>query len=179
MMAEFLGRAFIDKGLFSKEQMGIVRDEILKPSYDYNCKDDSLWKYYNHMLVALKRAHPRTWMEEHRDIHKLVCAEFMIATQLVNKFAASLGPVTVTTTPTLADEVAGEVQELPTRELEGMNLEEFAEEKQDSVFKATVTKPDVPFIEGDVTAEEQAHIDALMAKMSGNKPEEANLNLPD
>jgi len=214
MMAEFLGRAFIDKGLFSKEQMGIVRDEILKPSYDYNCKDDSLWKYYNHMLVALKRAHPRTWMEEHRDIHKLVCAEFMIATQLVNKFAASLGPVTVTTTPTLADEVAGEVIPLPIKDMVGMNLEEFAEVKQDSVFKATVTNPDsatkklngfnngrdttdgvgglsahdfmvpetkkeIPFIEGDVTAEEQAHIDALMAKMSGNKPEEANLNLPD
>ena len=211
MMAEFLGRAFIDKGLFSKEQMGIVRDEILKPSYDYNCKDDSLWKYYNHMLVALKRAHPRTWMEEHRDIHKLVCAEFMIASTIVQNLATSLGPVVTTTNhvgppvvvqaitnpgPTHVYEIIEKAVEkgiaesraeiesngkssLPKKKLEGLNLEEFAEEKQDSVFKATVTKPDVPFIEGDVTPEEQAHIDALMAKMSGNKPEEANLNLPD
>lgn len=193
VMAEFLGRAFIDKGLFSKEQMGIIRDEMKKPSFLYDGPDDSLWNYYNHMLVALKRAHPRTWMEEHRDIHKLVCAEFMIATNLVQKFAASLGPVTVTSKPTLADEVAGEVVSIVEAEksIEKMTIEEFAETKQDSVFQAIITKPDepaisdmkpdnsIPFMEGDVTAEEQAHIDALMAKMGGGKVESADLNLPD
>jgi hypothetical protein len=215
MMAEFLGRAFIDKGLFSKEQMGIVRDEILKPSYDYNCKDDSLWKYYNHMLVALKRAHPRTWMEEHRDIHKYVYKEFNLPTTINVPFKATTIVVQV-----LPDE--------PIKHPDGSYeyTVKLAEDQtpgsvildltpnEESNFKATITKPDsstkklngfnngrdttdgvggqaahdfmvpetkkeIPFIEGDVTAEEQAHIDALMAKMSGNKPEEANLNLPD
>lgn len=203
IMAEFLGRAFIDKGLFSKEQMGIVRDEILKPSYQYGCKLDSLWQYYNHMMVALKRAHPRTWMEEHRDIHRLVCAEFMIASQVVTNLVTSLGPVTVTTTPTLADEVAGEVVSVVEVEkaVEKMNIEEFAEIKADlqseNLVKetseskkvqedtpASELKPDnsVPFLDGDdsVTPEEQKLIDERMAKLFGIKSESSmDLNLPD
>jgi len=78
LISEFLGKAFFQKYLFSKEQIGIVRDELQKPSFDYSAPADSLWTYYNHMLVALKKAHPRTWMEEQRDLHQAVCTEFMI-----------------------------------------------------------------------------------------------------
>ena len=79
IVSEFLGRAFFMKKLFSKEQIGIVRDEMSKPNFDYNAKDDSLWTYYNHMLIALKRAHPRTWMEEQRNLHQEICKEFGIS----------------------------------------------------------------------------------------------------
>lgn len=83
-ISEFLGRAFFKQKLFTKEQIGIVRDEMIKPSFDYNADPHSLWTYYNHMLVALKKAHPRTWMEEQRNLHKFVCSEFEIKVHTSN-----------------------------------------------------------------------------------------------
>jgi hypothetical protein len=144
-ICKFLGIAFFQKGLFSKEQIGIVRDEILKPSFTYDSNPESLWTYYNHMLVALKRAHPRTWMEEHRDIHKLVCTEFMIASQIVQNTVASLGPVVTTTNhvgppvvinitpnPGPVSIYSEQEQEKPT---EKKHIEEFAEELLDKVIE--------------------------------------------
>ena len=207
IMAEFLGRAFINKGLFSKEQIGIMRDEITKSSYNYNCNDDSLWKYYNHMLVALKRTHPRTWMEEHRDIHKLVCTEFMTTTLTMSNVIANLEPVI--TIPILVEEVVNEIPELPKKKMTGINLEEFAEIKQDSTFQATITNPDEPnldeleieninideektmkkvnpetysnndFLIDDISAEEQKLIDERLSMFTVKKENSINLNLPD
>lgn len=189
-IAEFLGRAFFNDDLFTKEQIGIVRDEMQHPSYDYDARPDSLWTYYNHMLVALKRAHPRTWMEEQLQLHKAVCKEFNLVVQPVATIT-----VTSNTGPVVIQAISNDgpvsvySQQEEEKPVGKMNIEELAEVKQDSVFKQIITSPDepvlkpdnsVPFLE-DITPEEQALIDQRMAMLGGGKKEESimDLNLPD
>lgn len=198
-MAEFFGRAFFEKDLFSKEQIGIVRDQCFKPTYDYNCPDDSLWKYYNHMLVALKQAHPRTWMEEHRDIHKFVVKEFNLPTygqgilsQIITT-TNNVGPATVIqVTPDSGSvsiytvESEAELSTEASRQLHGVDnnievstpiKEEPAIEDETPVSELKLDSS-VPFLE-DITEEEQKLIDKRMAMFGTGKTESIDLNLPD
>jgi len=187
-VAEFLGRVFFVKGLFTKEQIGIVRDEMMKPSFSYSSGSDTLWAHYNHMLIALKRAHPRTWMDEQLALHKTVCAEFMLTTTTVTTTA----PVVVK-----AVQVPGPVnvfvEQGDDTPQEKMNMEEFAEVKQDleiansnEEVEILTTEPEltstnsIPFLGDDVTDEEQRLIDERMAQLTGSKKEDSvDLNLPD
>ena len=50
-----------------------------KPSYDYNCEINSLWAFYNHVTYALKKSHPRDWMDDQRKFHWFVAFEFDLA----------------------------------------------------------------------------------------------------
>lgn len=145
-IATFLGKAFFTKGLFTKEQIGIVRDEMDKPSFLYDENGNSLWSYYNHMLVALKKAHPRTWMDEQRDLHNFVCQEFNLTVQqpsLISQIVQNTPVMTVTTTnhvgpPVViqAIENSGPVNIYSEQEgekpVEKMNMEELAEILEDA-----------------------------------------------
>lgn len=170
-ISAFLGTAFFKRGLFSKEQIGIVRDELIKPSYDYNAPLDSLWTYYNHMLVSLKKANPRTWMDEQRELHNYVCEYFNIQIpKAVTEFpltgtgngqaSISEGDPTVTTgstghtTPTSEDEI--------------------------NISSTTAARfsggGDITY---EVTPEEQKQIDAAIASLDKIEIATPSLNLPD
>jgi hypothetical protein len=44
----------------------------------YNAPSESLWVMYNHILVVLKSAHPKTWMKQQTHIHYSIMNEFDI-----------------------------------------------------------------------------------------------------
>lgn len=67
--AELLGVLYIEQGLLTTEQIAIVRHEFKKPSVKYNTPGDSLWTLYNHILIALSKSHPRTWMDQQKLVH--------------------------------------------------------------------------------------------------------------
>lgn len=193
-MAEFFGRAFFEKGLFSKEQIGIVRDEAFKPSYEYGVKDDSLWKYYNHMLVALKKAHPRTWMEEHLDIHKFVCSEFGIMIPVTNATVTSVAPVIpVQAVPapleelSLDDKSEAQVENVTEQAVEDITVKE---ESKVHVKVSNIQEESVPeespviedkkneIIGEEISDEDQKIINERMA-IFGASNDSNKLNLPD
>ena len=76
--AEFMGRLYFEHEALTAEQMGMIREQFNKPSFVYNGKPDSVWCMYNAIVYSLQKAHPRTWMDQQRAMHWLVCEHFKI-----------------------------------------------------------------------------------------------------
>lgn len=74
--AELLGVLFAEYEILTTEQMSLVKQQMEKPSYFYNGDVNSLWSFYNHITLALKKSHPRNWMEDQRKLHWFLSMEF-------------------------------------------------------------------------------------------------------
>ena len=74
--AELLGVLFAEYEILTTEQMSLVKQQMDKPSYFYNGDVNSLWSFYNHVTLALKKSHPRNWMEDQRKLHWFLSMEF-------------------------------------------------------------------------------------------------------
>jgi hypothetical protein len=66
--AELLGRLYFEQGIVKPDQVAIIRNEIEKPTHDYNCKD-SAWELYNYCNFALKNSHPANYFQQHAELH--------------------------------------------------------------------------------------------------------------
>lgn len=79
VMAELTGRLHIEKRLITAEQLSIIKSEILKPSFvELAANPNSLWTYYNYVILSLQKSHPKTWMDQQRLSHWFICEEFGI-----------------------------------------------------------------------------------------------------
>lgn len=76
-----LGRLFAEEEILTLTQTGIVKREMFKPSFKYNCDKDSAWAMYNHITHALKESHPLTYLTDHQRVHEFFVNEYG---QLVN-----------------------------------------------------------------------------------------------
>lgn len=74
--AELLGILYAEYEILTTEQMSTVKQQMDKSSYDYNCEVNSLWAFYNHVTYALKKSHPKDWMEDQRKLHLFISMEF-------------------------------------------------------------------------------------------------------
>jgi hypothetical protein len=74
--AELLGILYAEYEIITSEQLSIVKQQMDKPSYDYNCEVNSLWAFYNHVTYALKKSHPKDWMDDQRKLHLFIAMEF-------------------------------------------------------------------------------------------------------
>ena len=77
--AELLGVLYMEYGILTGEQMGIIKREFKKPSFNYTTAPDSLWTLYNHILVALDKSHPRTWMDQQKVVHFHLLTEYNLS----------------------------------------------------------------------------------------------------
>jgi hypothetical protein len=77
--SQILGRLYFEHGLLTGEQLGIIKEQYKRPSFDYKVSKDNLWQLYCHIIFALKKAHPRTWLDQQRLIHWFLCQELGIA----------------------------------------------------------------------------------------------------
>jgi len=76
--AELLGRLYLDIKMISGEQLRVIKREFEKPSFGYTTDPDSLWTLYNHILIALSKCHPRTWMEQQKLVHLHLMSEYQL-----------------------------------------------------------------------------------------------------
>jgi len=74
--AELLGILYAEYEILTNEQISVVKNQMEKPSYDYNCDFNSLWAFYNHVTYALKKSHPKDWMDDQRKLHWFIAMEF-------------------------------------------------------------------------------------------------------
>jgi hypothetical protein len=72
-----LGRLYFTNAL-STQQLSAIKSEIKNSKITYNAAAESLWVMYNHILVVLKSAHPKTWMKQQTHIHYSIMNEFDI-----------------------------------------------------------------------------------------------------
>ena len=80
--SELAGRLFIEEDMLDSQQMTCVKAEMDKPSFNYNCGDQTAWAFYNHVTHALKKAHPRDWLADQQNFHDFMTAECLNHTAL-------------------------------------------------------------------------------------------------
>jgi hypothetical protein len=71
-----LGELFAKDEILTLTQVGIVKREMDKPTYTYNCHTDSAWAMYNHITLALKESHPMNYLDNHQLVHTYFVNEF-------------------------------------------------------------------------------------------------------
>lgn len=65
-----LGELYAKDEILTLTQVGIVKREMDKPSFNYNCDPDSAWAMYNHITYSLKESHPMTYLDDHQKVHE-------------------------------------------------------------------------------------------------------------
>ena len=76
VFGKLLGELYFNLKLLTGEQMAIIKREYERPSFTYTTGKNNLWTLYNHILVALKISHPRTWMEQQSAINYKIAMDF-------------------------------------------------------------------------------------------------------
>jgi hypothetical protein len=67
--AELVGRLFIEEKILDTTQLSCIKNEMHKPTYQYDTTPDTVWSFYNHVTYALKKAHPRDWLNDSQQYH--------------------------------------------------------------------------------------------------------------
>ena len=75
--AELLGRLYCEQDILDLNQMGVVKAEMKKPSFDYQADQDNAWAFYNHVTHALKKTHPRSWLSDTRKFHEFIVGDLL------------------------------------------------------------------------------------------------------
>lgn len=68
-----LGKLFFEHSILTTMQLNMIKKEMEKPSFEYNADPESAWVLYNHITLALKEAHPSTWMDDQVKMHQVFC----------------------------------------------------------------------------------------------------------
>lgn len=75
--AELLGSLFVEQEILTLTQVGIVKREMDKPTFNYgNVDPDSAWMMYNHVTHALKDSHPLFYLSNHQAVHQMFVDRF-------------------------------------------------------------------------------------------------------
>jgi len=70
--SELLGRLFVEEKILDSQQISIVKSEIEDPSFNYGVDPDTAWMFYNNVTHALKKTHPRNWMDHQSQFHSFM-----------------------------------------------------------------------------------------------------------
>ena len=81
--AELMGKLYFIHEVLTGEQFKICRDEFKKPTFKTSGSDNSVWTMYNAIIYSLQIAHPRTWMNQQRLVHYIICNACNINNPLV------------------------------------------------------------------------------------------------
>jgi len=71
-IGKLMGTLYFEKDILTSSQLINVKEEFKSPSYNYGTDKNNLWTVYNHIICALKKAHPKKWMEQQKDLHKVI-----------------------------------------------------------------------------------------------------------
>jgi len=75
--AELLGRLYAQEEILDVSQIVTVKEEMAKPSYDYEADQENAWAFYNHVTHALKKSHPRSWLSDSQKFHDFIVADLL------------------------------------------------------------------------------------------------------
>lgn len=71
--AELIGRMYLEEGIFTATQLGIVKSEFNESKL---FPEPTVWSIYNHANHALKSSHPSDYINQHINLHKFMLNEF-------------------------------------------------------------------------------------------------------
>ena len=151
--AELTGRMYFEHELFTSEQLSIIGTQYKKSSYAINGESNTVWYMYHAILIALQRAHPRTWMEQQIISHNFLEKEFMLVEAKQDDVLNESEPEVISNQITILDVIAEveaeqvveeKVVELAPWDEEPVALEEeeVVPEKSVELFSALVGDDD-------------------------------------
>jgi len=151
--AELTGRMYFEHELFTSEQLSIIGTQYKKSSYAINGESNTVWYMYHAILIALQRAHPRTWMEQQIISHNFLEKEFMLVEAKQDDVLNENEPEVISNQITILDVIAEveaeqvveeKVVELAPWDEEPVALEEeeVVPEKSVELFSALVGDDD-------------------------------------
>lgn len=77
IISELIGDLYLHEGIIRETQISIIKNEIKKPSYDYNASN-SLWETYNHITHSLKGVHAANFIDVHGQLHEYMVDKFQL-----------------------------------------------------------------------------------------------------
>lgn len=80
--SELAGRLFMDEELIDATQMSCIKNEMNKPTYEYDADAENAWTFYNHVTHSLKKSHPRSWMKNQQKFHEFMTSELLSQSKL-------------------------------------------------------------------------------------------------
>ena len=78
VVAELLGRMYIEEEIINSTQLNIIKNEILEPSYK-EFSGNTVWDFYNHCTHSLKKSHTLNMMQDHINIHEFFDENVLIS----------------------------------------------------------------------------------------------------
>jgi len=81
---------FVQEELIDSQQTSIIKAELAKPSFHYGVDTNTCWTFYNHVTHALKKAHPRYWLQDSQNFHDFIVAECLNTSKPVIKKETAL-----------------------------------------------------------------------------------------
>ena len=73
--ARLAGSLFITEDIITPTQLNEVKRQLLNPSYK-DFEEENLWSFYNHVTHSLKKSHPTTYIQQHKNFHEYIIDEF-------------------------------------------------------------------------------------------------------
>lgn len=74
--ASIVGQLFLEHEILTSSQVNVVKQEMNKPSFNYNASDNSAWALYNHITLSLKDSHPTSYLTDHQKVHTFFVDQF-------------------------------------------------------------------------------------------------------
>jgi len=107
------------KGFLTVNQLTVMKEEIKDSDFTYSDNKHDLWNLYNHALYSIRTSHPRNWMDQQKDLHKITRKMFL-------KNAVSYNPNQITLDQAINE--ATVVPSIPADELDLQDLQDVQHE---------------------------------------------------
>lgn len=78
--AKLIGLLYLDKKILTPTQVGVIRDEYDKPSFDYQDKG-TLWELYKMIMYSVSDNSPKKWYEQQMQISAYIQVMYNIAAE--------------------------------------------------------------------------------------------------
>ena len=80
--AKLIGLLYLDKEILFADQVGVIKNEYKKPSFDYKDKG-TLWEIYKMIMYAIAEKSPKIWHEQQMKISAYIQVMYNFASQAV------------------------------------------------------------------------------------------------
>jgi len=147
-VAELMGILYFNDVITSSQLIN-VKDEYKKSSFTYTTPANSLWTIYNHIIVSLKKAHPKLWMEQQKKLHTLIDSKYLSV--VITPITGSqeeieidpnqinlLDQIEEIESQELSPEIVEEVKKPVVLSLDDYDMDEITDEQEDQIQEENI-----------------------------------------
>lgn len=161
---DLIGRLYLKDEVITVTQLVNLKDELEDPSYNYGVAHNTLWHVYNCVTHVLKESHPRTWLEDQKELHAIIKSMFFPRTPFVNPNQLDLA-----VEAEKAEKAEKDFEIFLSYELEEEELRKMSDDEIRSEYSSTMSKEEIeemiqilrnlPSLEDEIANGEYLYVD--------------------